>query len=62
MLHIEINVKFRAFGFDIAKFSDKQDIALPAELQLITSFLGHKQFFTYNQHGVNIVLALVGAK
>lgn len=58
MLHIDIHIKFRAFGVDFGKWDEQQNIALPLELQLAAHFLGNKQFWTYNKHGISLVLSL----
>lgn len=62
MLQIDIAIKFRFLGRDFGNWKEHAvKVALPMELALVAGFIGKKQLFAYNQHGVAIVLALVAA-
>ncbi len=60
MLHVVLNVKFRAFGIDWGKVNLDKKYALPLVAEVVASFAvsGPKQIERFQKNGVDLTITL----
>jgi len=58
-IHVSLQIRFRAFGVTFANVALDQKVPVP-ELEALAIFLGSaKQIFSYNDHGVSLILTVL---